>query len=466
MSRNRFHAISGRARLRTRTVVVAVSAVGAGLVLGACAPGSSNSSSSSAPAPSSVRTDAASLGNVTLTVWDQEVRGGQEKQMSTLNAQFHEKYPNITIKRVSRSFDDLVKTLRLALSGADAPDVVQANNTRSQMGEFVKAGQLTNLDPYAAAYGWDKRYPESVRAVASYSPDGTTFGSGSLFGMPQVGEVVGIFYNEAKLKAMGINQPPKTWVEFEAALANAKAKGEVPLVFGNLEKWPAGHVFGVVQGRYAKAADIRTLGFGQPGGSWTTPENTKAAQTLVDWVDKGYFSKGFNGLDYDPAWQGFSKGRGVFLIAGSWLQADLSSAMGPDVKFMLPPPPEAGGPEVTTGGTGLPFAITNTSKHKDAAAAYIDFITNAGAMKVLAGTGNLPVVETQQQSAPDPLGKDVFTAFGTVSTANGLMPYLDWATPTMGDTLGATLQDLLAKKVTPQQALEALQKDYGDFTGK
>ena len=80
-------------------------------------------------------------------------------------------------------------------------------------------------------------------------------------------------------------------------------------------------------------------------------------------------------------------------------------------------------------------------------------------MKVLAETGNLPVVETQQQKAPDALGTDVFTAFGTVSTANGLVPYLDWATPTMGDTLGATLQDLLAKKVTPQQA--GLPEDKG-----
>ena len=450
---------------RTRTVLAATAA-GAGLILAACAPGGSSATSSTpASSSSAVKTDAASMGNVTLTVWDQEVRGGQEKQMSTLNAQFQQKYPNIKIKRVSRSFDDLVKTLRLALSGADAPDVVQANNTRSQMGEFVKAGQLTNLDPYAAAYGWDKRYPESVRATASYSPDGKTFGSGSLFGMPQVGEVVGIFYNAAKLKTLGIN-PPATWADFDAALATAKSKGETPLVLGNLEKWPAGHVMGVVQGRFVPADQIRKLGYGQPGASWTTPENTKAAEKLVEWVDKGYFSKGFNGLDYDPAWQGFSKGRGVFLIAGSWLQADLSSAMGPGVKFTLPPPPEAGGTPVTTGGTGLPFAITNTAKNKDAAAAYINFITSADAMKVLADTGNLPVVETEQQKAPDALGADVFKAFGAVSKANGLVPYLDWATPTMGDTLGATLQDLLAKKVSPQQALEALQKDYGDFTGQ
>ncbi|MFW5472084.1 extracellular solute-binding protein [Knoellia sp. CPCC 206450] len=452
---------------RTRTTLVALVA-GAGLALSACAPGGGSDDSSgdsASPTPGAVKTDAASLGDVTLTVWDQEVRGGQEKQMSTLNAEFQKKYPNIKIKRVSRSFDDLVKTLRLALTGADAPDVVQANNTRSQMGEFVKAGQLVNLDPYATAYGWDKRYPQSVRNVASYSPDGKTFGSGSLFGMPQVGEVVGIFYNDAKLKTLGIN-PPKTWADFDAALATAKSKGEVPLVLGNLEKWPAGHVFGVVQGRFTKAEDIRKLGFGQPGGSWVTPENTKAAQTLVDWVDKGYFNSGFNGQDYDPAWQGFTKGQGLFLIAGSWLQADLSSAMKTDVKFMLPPAPEAGGTPVTTGGSGLPFAITEKAKNKDAAAAYINFITSPEAMKVLADNGNLPVVETAEQKAPDALGTDVFTAFGTVSKDDGLVPYLDWATPTMGDTLGATLQDLLAKKATPEKALEALQKDYGDFTAK
>jgi len=451
---------------RTARTLVAVGTTGL-LALAACAPGSSSSGSSSSERPaSSVTTDASGLGDVTLTVWDQEVRGGQEKQMSTLIAQFQQKYPNIKVKRVSRSFDDLTKTLRLALSGAEAPDVVQANNTRSQMGQFVTAKQVISLDPWAKAYGWDQRFPESVRSVSSYSADGKTFGSGSLYGLPQVGEVVGVYYNTAKLKALGL-QPPKTWTELDAALATAKSGGEVPLVLGNLDKWPAGHVFGVVQGRFTPADQIRKLGFGQPGATWTSTENVKTAQTLTDWVSKGYFSKGFNGLGYDPAWQAFSKGTGVFLIAGSWLQADLSSAMGADVAFMLPPPSEAGGGStVTTGGTGLPFAITSKAKNPDAAAAYIDFITSKDAMKVLADNGNLPVVETASQNAPDALGTQIFTAFGDVSKADGLVPYLDWATPTMGDTLGATLQNLLAGKSTPQEAMAALQKDYGEFTGK
>ncbi|KAB8189824.1 extracellular solute-binding protein [Nonomuraea phyllanthi] len=445
----------------------AIAALAAGvLALAACAPGSSappaGTGTSAQPSASAVRTDAAQLGDVTLTVWDQEVRGGQAAQMKQLNDAFQAKYPNIKLNRVSRSFDDLNTTLRLALSGNEPPDVVEANNGRSSMGAFVKAGQLRPLDAYAEAYGWKERYPQSVLRYSSYSPDGKVFGEGNLYGLPQVGEVVGIFYNKAKLGKLGL-EPPATWADFGAALDKAKAAGEVPMQLGNLDKWPAIHVFGTVQSRSVPADQISTLAFGRKGGSWNSPENVKAAEELVGWVDKGYFNKGFNGQGYDPAWQAFGKGEGVFLIAGTWLLADLQKALGDDLGFMLPPGATADAPPVATGGTGLPFAITAKSPHPDAAAAYIDFITNADAMKVLTSTGNLPVADTAQQSVPAGPQKDVFTAFGTVTSKDGLVPYLDYATPTFADTLGAALQDLLAKKQTPQEFLATLEKDYKTF---
>jgi raffinose/stachyose/melibiose transport system substrate-binding protein len=256
---------------------------------------------------------------------------------------------------------------------------------------------------------------------------------------------------------------PESWADFEASLATLKAKGEQPLVLGNLDKWPAIHVFGTVQARSAQPDAIRTLAFGQKGGSWKTPENTKAAQTLAGWVDKGYFGKDVNGLGYDPAWQAFTKGTGAYLIAGTWLQADVGKAMGSDVTFMLPPAAEGGAP-IATGGTSIPWAISNKSRNKDAAAAYINFITSPDAMAVLAKTDNLPILETAEQKAPSALGQDVFTAFGTVVKDNALVPYLDYATPTMGDTLGAALQDLIAKKATPEQFLDTVEKDYSAFT--
>ncbi len=449
---------------RYTTVAAALASM---LALAACAPGSNTGAGagSTAEKPADqVNTDPASMGDVTLTVWDQEVRGGQEKQMSALNDQFQKKYPNITIKRVSRSFDDLTKTLRQALTGNDAPDVVQANNTRSQMGEFVKAEQIINLDPYADAYKWKDRYPASVQALVSYSPDATTFGEGSIFGLPQVGEVVGVFYNAKKLNELGI-EAPKTWDEFEKSLETAKGKNETPLMLGNLDKWPAVHVFGVLQGRYEAPDAIRTLAYGQPGGNWSDQGNIDAGTKFVEWVDKGYFNNGINGEGYDPAWQKFSKGEGLYLIAGSWLQADLSAAMKGDVGFMLPPAGD-GGKSVTTGGSGLPFAITAKAENPDAAAAYIDFITSDDAMKVLADNGNMPIIDAAKYETADPLGKQIFNAFGQVSTDDGLVPYLDWATPTMGDTIGAALQDMLAKKQTPQQAMETIGKDYTEFTSK
>ncbi|GAA2647111.1 extracellular solute-binding protein [Nonomuraea recticatena] len=434
------------------------------LAAAACAPGSSAPpvASSAQPSASAVRTDAAALGDVTLTIWDQEVRGGQAAQMKQLNAAFEAKYPNITIKRVSRSFDDLNTTLRLALSGNEPPDVVQANNGRPQMGAFVKAGHLRPLDAYAEAYGWKKRYSQSVLQYVSYSADGKVFGQGNIYGLPQVGEVVGILYNAAKLSELGL-RPPKTWEEFEAALAKAKAAGEVPLQLGNLDKWPGVHVFGTVQGRHVPADQITTLGFGRKGASWTTPENTRAAEQIVGWVDKGYFNKGFNGQGYDASWQAFGKGEGVFLIGGSWLIADLEKVMGKDLGFVLPPGTGSAPGPVATGGTGLPFAITAKSPHPDAAAAYIDFITNADAMKVLTANGLLPIADTEQQKVKQGPQQDMFTAFGTAAEENGLVPYLDYATPTFADTLGAALQDLLAKKSAPQDFLATLEKDYKTF---
>ncbi len=446
--------------MRSRpTTLLAAAGLIAAVALAACTPGSTADTAGTTPT-GSVTTDAAAMGEVTLTVWDQEVRGGQKAQIEALNAQFQAKYPNIKLNRVTRSFDDLGTTLKLALSGNEPPDVFQANNGRPDMGAFVQAGQLASLDQYAKAYQWDQRYPESVRKYSSYSPDGKTFGTGSLYGLPQVGEVVGIYVNTAKLKAAGVNLP-QTWADFESSLATLKAKGDLPLVLGNLDKWPAIHVFGTVQAQNVAPEDIRTLGFGQKGGSWTTSANTKAAQTMVDWVDKGYFAKDVNGLGYDPAWQAFSKGKGDYLIAGTWLQADLSKAMGGDVSFMLPP--AAQGNPAATGGTGIPWAISSKSKHQDAAAAYIDFITNTAAMGVLAKNDNLPIVDTAAQQATDPLGKDVFAAFGTAVEKDALVPYLDYATPTMADTLGAALQDLIAKKATPQQFLDTVEKDYSAF---
>jgi raffinose/stachyose/melibiose transport system substrate-binding protein len=446
-------------RRQTRRTSVAVGAVAITVALTACAPGTGQSS---APKPQSteISTDISGVGEITLTVWDQEVRGAQNEQIEQLNAAFEKKYPNVTIDRVSQAFDDLNTTLRLALTDKDAPDVVQANNGRNTMGAFVAADQLRPLDDYADAYGWFDRYAESILQYSTYSDDATVFGEGDLYGLPQVGEVVGVFYSKSKLEGLGVDVP-RDWAAFEKALAVAKAAGEIPIQLGNIEQWPAGHVFGPLQGGYVDADEITKLGLGNPGASWTTPENEKAAAALQSWVKNGYLNEGANGTDYDAAWQALAAGDGVFLLGGSWLTADLADAMDDDLGFFVPE--TADGSPATTGGTGLPFTITSAAENTDVAAAYIDFVTNDAAMEILAETGNLPVNRTAELAPASGVLADVYQAFEDVTRDGSLLPYLDYATPTFGDTLGQSLQDLIDGRTTPKQFTEALEADYAEF---
>jgi raffinose/stachyose/melibiose transport system substrate-binding protein len=445
--------------LRTRRLLGVGLAAALLTTSAACAPGQEGGEGTETAADD-VETDISGVGDVTLTVWDQEVRGGQAEQIQALNQAFMEEYPNVTIDRTKRSFNDLQRTLRNAITSDEAPDVVQANNGRSDMGAFVENGLLQSLDGYAEAYGWADRFPESVRSLASYTPDGATFGEGNLYGLAQVGEIVGVWYNQAKLDELGL-EVPETSEDFEAALQTAADAGELPIQFGNLDGWPGIHDYGFVQNQYVAREDIRNLGFGREGASWTSEENLAAAQTFTDWVDAGYFTEDFNGVGYDPAWQAFAGGEGVFLVAGTWLQADLADAMGEDVGFALPPVGESG-ERAVTGGTGLPFSITEASDNADVAAAYIDFITSDEAMAMIQDAGNLPVVGGSAAAA-EGVAADVLEAWNTAGEEDALVPYLDYATPDFYDLLTSEVQKLGGGSVEPQQFLETLEEEYSGF---
>jgi len=403
--------------------------------------------------------DVAEAGQVTLTVWDQEVRGGQRRQIVRLNEQFQARYPNVTIERVAKSTTDLNTTLKLAVSADEAPDVVQANQGRQVMGTLVEGGLLTPLDDYAEAYGWADRYPPVLLDLNRFSEDGATFGDGNLYGVSQMGEIVGLFYDRDK-----VPEPPRTFAELEEQLAAAKDRGDVPISFGNLDKWPGIHEFQAVQNAFAPAEQVRDFVFGREGATFATPENEEAAAKLQEWAEAGYFTKNFNGVGYDPAYQQFADGAGPFLIAGTWLLRDLSDRMGDRLRFMLVPPAEAGGEAQALGGESLPFAITARSENPDVAAAYIDFLTDANASGVLVRTGNLPAMPATDEPR-GAAGQDVFEAWRTLTDADGLVPYLDYATPTFYDTITAGVQQLMAGRQTPSEFTEGLQGDFEKFAG-
>jgi raffinose/stachyose/melibiose transport system substrate-binding protein len=427
----------------------------------ACTPGGSTQEPSPPPPPA--KTGVTETGPITLTVWDQECCQ-VSRVWDRLNAEFEARYPNVTIKRVNRDFGELKALLRLAIAGPKGPDVVEVNQGWPDMGQLVKAGLLLPLDNYAEAYGWSDRVSQNVLAVSSWTPDGTQFGTGSLYGYTTFGEIVGVYYNKSMLEDLGL-AVPTTFEQFEHALEVAKQAGEVPIQFGNNEAFPGIHEYVVIQDRMDPVDYLTDFVFGTQGNELTfdTPENVQAASTLREWAEKGYFTPGFGGGGYDNAVADFASGEGLFMITGNWIVENLG-ADSRDFGFFVMPPMQAGDPPASTGGAGFPLAISAGTEHPDAAAAYIDWMTSDHAADLLLPTGQLPLSIGATVPVQDgTVLADVVDAAGAVSQANGMVPYLDWATPTFYDTTTAAIQELMALRITPTEFAQRIQADYSDF---
>lgn len=408
-----------------------------------------------------VSKDISGKGPLTLLVWD-FLDAGQAEIIEGFNKDFEERYPDITVERNAKSFDDMKSTLKLALSSEDPPDAATANQGWPDMGSMVKGGLLLPLDKYAEAYGWTDRLSGSLLQQTRFSEDGTQFGTGNLYGAPYcVTDILGVYYNKAKLEALGREQP-SSLEDFEGALQAAKEAGEIPLQFGNLDKYPGLHEFMGVQNALASRDYIRDFVYGRGGVSFETRENAEVASTLQRWAEQEYFTPGFNGAAYDDVWPRFADGEGVFLLTGTWLNPDLEDGLGEDLGFFVLRP-DGGGTAVATGSPTVTFSISSKSKNPDVAAAYIDSISNKRAAQIAAEAGSITLLLSDPPVSQGSARADVFSALDDLQKNDAFVPYLDWAAPTMYDSLSGGIQELLAGKTSPEQLLSRVQADYAEF---
>ena len=153
---------------------------------------------------------------------------------------------------------------------------------------------------------------------------------------------------------------------------------------------------------------------------------------MQEWARNGYFTNGYAGLGYDPSWA-VRQGERRLPDHGSWLTADLRKALGKDVGFFLLPA-RAGRPLSTLGGEGLPWAISSKTKNADAAAHVPELPHAAANAQVLISAGQLPAMKGKVK-VPAGLDTEVYRAWTHGERPGRDRPYLDWATPTMYDTI-------------------------------
>ncbi|MBI1880075.1 MAG: extracellular solute-binding protein [Chloroflexi bacterium] len=407
----------------------------------------------------------ASANPTVLKVWDIWTRDVESQVIETLNQEFEAANPGVTVERTAKSFDDMKATVQLALSDADGPDVVQVYQGRSDMVALVAAGLLTDLTPYWQKYGWSQRLPVPLAARNRVVSDGSAYGRGNLYGMAPTVEFVGIFYNKDKFATASL-EVPKTFAEFEAALAQLKAAGETPIMFGNLDGWPAIHTYGEIENVYLKDRSyMDNFIYGRGDVSFDIPENREAASTYKEWANKGYFTPDFNGATYQDAFDRFSNGEGAMFLTGTWASSDLlAGPNGDNMGFFLLPPQTEGSRKPVVAGTSSAYAIRQDSANTDLAAAYIDWMMSDRAMELWQQAGLTPVAPVAPASVEaGTLYADMLNAWDQIVKTQNFGHYLDWATPTFYDTIIMALQDLGDGRLTPTRFVQKLQAGYAAF---
>ena len=409
-----------------------------------------------------------SLGDVTLRVVSSEGSGGPRDAIKQLTAEFEEKYPNVTVDVQFRDFASWIKQAKLVAAGDNPPDVFAGNQGYQLDGELVKAGLILPLTEYAKAYGWTESFTPETLQQFTWTDDGATFGEGTLWGVAQSGQSTGVFANKAKLEEAGIDPASlKTFDDFDAALATLREKlpaDEPVIALGNKDQYGAIHLWGMIQGAYTPAQDMRDWIFHKEGATFDSPGNLESLQKLKEWADKGYLGPGdsFNARNDSDAAVAFGKGEGAFMLGGNWNAATAKDGLGDDAIFFDMPAGESGD-HVAIGSASVPIHISAKTKQADLAAAYIDFITGPTAGEALVGTQQVPAATDGTAEPADQLGKDVKAGWDTLVEDGGLTLYPDWSSPTMLATMGQSFQEMLAGRTTPEDVVSRTQDDWEKY---
>jgi len=288
-------------------------------------------------------------------------------------------------------------------------------------------------------------------------------GSGSLYAKPSGFTMTGLYYNKALAQQIGMTQPPASVDDLTTLLGKAKSAGLQPIMTGN-QQGGAVLSYQLMLNTSMGVKPTSDWVFNVAGSTIDNPDSVKAATVLDQWNKAGYLPEGVNGIDGSTASGEFTKGTGVFYPSGNWDATTLTTSMPGNVGFMAMPPMTAGGDQAAMSDAATAFGISAKSTQKDAAAAFLNYLSSDAARQAAIDAGFMPSGTASQPAPTIPAGSvlnDVQTAFQTVSAANGQVPFVQNATPGISNRAwNPESQLLLDGQSTPEQFVANVQKEY------
>lgn len=374
-------------------------ALGTGSVLAACSSG--NSSKSSAGSSGGGGGGNAGGNPATVRMWSWY--GEQKAEFPKLVAAFQAKNPNIKVQnRVFGTPDQYLPALQAAVAGGDVPEIF-APHTRALT--YGTGGISADLKKDLGA-DFLKDFFES--ANQEYTLEDKQYAVGWM------AQTFGIFYNTEMLAKAGVDAAGiETWDDLIAAAAKIKKFGKSTLA---ISCNPSTSALDFFLPLITQVADDPTFFLKldqQAGGmSWDNPTVVKALELNKKIVDGGVFQPGTTGTSGDQVQQIFYTEKTAMLFNGSWTPQGLIQNAPKDFqkkyKVMKNPAIATGKKHWTANQAGAGWAVSDTSKNKDAALTFLKFLYDEGNYSPTMNNSNsMPATKSAAAQIKSPIMKQM-----------------------------------------------------------
>ena len=257
----------------------------------------------------------------TLEIWHvQNTQKGPECVERAVD-RFLKDNPSMKVNIVVVANDVYKQRLAVAAASGKMPDCF-FSWSGGPMYEYVNDKLIVDLTPYMNANNYKDRILDGAIAQGTYQ--------GKIWGIPTMNVAVAmVFYNKEIFQRLNL-RVPATIRELEAVCDRLKANGITPFSLANRTQWTGSMYFMYLATRKGGVQSFVNAVDGS--GSFTDPAFVYAGEKIQEWVKKGYFLPGFNGLDWDSgqARAPMYRGETAMLIMGSWF---ISQARGEDANF-------------------------------------------------------------------------------------------------------------------------------------
>ncbi|MER5391233.1 extracellular solute-binding protein [Saccharopolyspora sp. NPDC002686] len=285
------------------------------------------------------------------------------------------------------SFDQTLNNYKTAAQGGQGPDVLRADV--GWVAQLAKAGLIKDLSDTPLAADTADFLP---------TPLESTKHEGKTYAVPQVTDVLALFYNKAQLAQAGV-QPPKAWDELEAIAP--KLGGDRALFINNDEYYALPFLYS----HGGDLVDTRTRTI-----TVNSPDAVRGLQTAKDLLDAGAARTALDQPNsYTTMKAAFTSGDVAMVVDGPWAVAEYtqSEQFADPGNLGIAPVPGSG----TSPVGGHDYVIRQGSDATENSVKFIQCMSSTeNQAKIAARLGLLP---TRQSAYDDPAVKQnpVVSAF-------------------------------------------------------